>query len=236
MRGDVARGQPAAVEREDLVVEPDEPPLALADDLRLKAPVAVAGRVDPDLPVLGDQRLRRRAVARVAGAAGRLLVRLVADVVGQLDLHRPLHQALGQLGQQPAGPGDLLLRARAGEQLVDQLVADPPIGRHPESLPDAAAVSRPVDRLIDQPRPAAPGGPRRARRAEVAQRQAQLAPARWSRRRSTSARSQPRAPQAPVALQLGPGPALLRPASRSRRHSDLLRSCLHRSSDNPLAV
>ena len=49
------------------------------------------------LPVLGDQRLRRRAVARVARAARRLAVRLVADVVGQLDLHRPLHQPLGQL-------------------------------------------------------------------------------------------------------------------------------------------
>ena len=54
-------------------------------------------------------------------------MRLVADVVGQLDLHRALHQALGQLGEQPAGPGDLLLRRRAGEQLVDHLVADPPL-------------------------------------------------------------------------------------------------------------
>jgi hypothetical protein len=30
------------------------------------------------------------------------LLRLVADVVGQLDLHRPLEQVLGQLGQQTA--------------------------------------------------------------------------------------------------------------------------------------
>ena len=104
---------PRAVEREDLLVEPDEAALALADDLRLEAAVAIAGRVDRHLAVLGDQRLRRRPVARVAGAAGRLLMRLVADVVGQLDLHRPLHQPLRQLRQQPAGPGDLLLgRAR----------------------------------------------------------------------------------------------------------------------------
>jgi hypothetical protein len=52
MRLDVARGEPAAVERQDLVVEPLEPALALADDLRLKAPVPIAGRVDLDLPVL----------------------------------------------------------------------------------------------------------------------------------------------------------------------------------------
>ena len=73
MRRDVARREPAAVEREDLLVEPDEPALALAHDLRLKAAVPVARSVDLDLPVLGDQRLRRRAVALVPRAAGRLL-------------------------------------------------------------------------------------------------------------------------------------------------------------------
>ena len=36
-----------------------------------------------------------------------------------------------------------------------------------------------------------------------------------------------------VALQLGRGPPLLRPASRSRRHSDLFRSGLHSSSNTP---
>ena len=36
-----------------------------------------------------------------------------------------------------------------------------------------------------------------------------------------------------VLLQLGPGPALLCPASRGRRHERLFRSCLHSSSDNP---
>ena len=36
-----------------------------------------------------------------------------------------------------------------------------------------------------------------------------------------------------VLLQLGPGPALRGPASRSRRHGDLFRSGLHSSSDNP---
>src|SRR5450755_1888648 len=108
------------------------------------------GPVDPDLPVLGDQRLGARAVALVARAAGRLLMRLIADVVGQLNLHRPLDQPLGQLGQQPAGPGDLLLGARAVQQLVDHLIADPPVGRHPESLPQPAAASRALDGLVDQ--------------------------------------------------------------------------------------
>jgi hypothetical protein len=41
VRADVTDRQPAAVEREDLVVEPDEPPLALLDDLGLEAAVTL---------------------------------------------------------------------------------------------------------------------------------------------------------------------------------------------------
>ena len=73
-----------------------------------------------------------------------------ADVVGQLGVRRPLHQALGQLCQQPAGPGDLLLRRGAGEQLVDHLITDPPVGRHPQSLTNPTAVSRAAHGLINQ--------------------------------------------------------------------------------------
>ena len=109
VRGDVPCGEPAAVEREDLLVEPDEPALALADDLRLEAAVAVTRCIERHRPVLGHKRLSRRAVALVLRAAGRLLMRLVTEMVSQLDLHRPLQQTLGQIGEQPAGPGDLLL-------------------------------------------------------------------------------------------------------------------------------
>src|SRR5581483_12250088 len=106
----------------DLVVEALEPPLPLPHDLRLERPLPVAGRLDAHLTVLGDQRLRCRPVPGVAGPSRRLLMRLVAEVVGQLDLERPLDQPLGQLRQQPARAGDLLLRPRAGKQLVEQLV------------------------------------------------------------------------------------------------------------------
>jgi hypothetical protein len=47
-------------------------------------------------PVLGRKRLRRRAVARVTSAAGRLLVRLVAEMLAQLRPQRPLDQPLRQ--------------------------------------------------------------------------------------------------------------------------------------------
>src|SRR5213076_855654 len=68
------------------------------------------------------QRLRCRAVARVADAAGRRATALVAEVTGQLGVHRPLDQPLGQRLQQTALARDLSGRAGAGEQLVDELV------------------------------------------------------------------------------------------------------------------
>jgi hypothetical protein len=53
-------------------------------------------------------------------------VRVTAQVAGQLDLHRPLHQPLGQLAQQATGPDDLLLRPGSRQQLVDELVRQLP--------------------------------------------------------------------------------------------------------------
>jgi hypothetical protein len=41
-------------------------------------------------------------------------------MLGQLGVHRPLDQPLGQLRQHAARPDDLLLRPGAGEQLIDQ--------------------------------------------------------------------------------------------------------------------
>ena len=120
--------QPAAVEGEDLLVEPLKAPLALAHNLRLKAPVTIARRLDPHRAVLGRQRLRCAAVASVPRTARRFLMRFVPEMVGQLDLHRPLHKPLRQPAQEPAGPDDLLLRTRSGQQLIDELVRQ--LGSH----------------------------------------------------------------------------------------------------------
>ena len=224
---------PRLYKREDLLVEPDEPALALADDLRLEAAVRSRGASSADLPVLGDQRLRRRAVALVLGAACRLAVRLVADMVGQLDLHRPLHQALGQIAKQPAGPGDLLLRARAGEQLVDHLIADPPIRRHPESLPHPTAATGTIDGLIDQllAQRGCPPGRAAPRLPSADLRSLPLA---------AIVAGQPRRDPPPQSLkprsrlQHAAAALLAGPASSGSRHERLFRSCLRRSSDNPV--
>jgi hypothetical protein len=65
VRLDVAHAQAACVERDDLLVEPIKAPLALLDDLRLKAPVAVAGAVQEQRAVIGVQRLRRAAITTI---------------------------------------------------------------------------------------------------------------------------------------------------------------------------
>jgi hypothetical protein len=66
---------PARVERDDPVVEADEPCLALRHDLRLEAALPVPGRLDPQRPVIGTQRLRRRPIAGVSDPARRRLPR-----------------------------------------------------------------------------------------------------------------------------------------------------------------
>ena len=66
--------------------------------------VAAARNVDPDFAVLGDQRLRARPVAGVPGPARRLGVRLIAEMVSQLDL---LARSIGRLVSwlsRPPGP------------------------------------------------------------------------------------------------------------------------------------
>jgi hypothetical protein len=122
VRPDVADAHPAPVHRDDLVVEAVEATLVLAHDLRLEAALAVARLLDPHAPVPGVDRLRRRTVSRIARPAGRSLSMLVAEMLAQLGRHRPLHKPLRQPLQQAVGAGDLLRRACAGEQLIDQLV------------------------------------------------------------------------------------------------------------------
>ena len=163
VRLDVARRQAPRVEREDLLVEPHEPPLALSDDLRLKAAVAIPGSVDRHLPLVGDQRLRCRAVARVLGPTRRLAVRLIAHVIGQLDLHRALHQPLGQLRQQASGPRDLRLGPGAGQQLVDHLIGNPLTIRPLQHPTQSRALHGVIHQLLAQtPRfPHLQGGRRR---------------------------------------------------------------------------
>jgi hypothetical protein len=98
----------AGVEAEDPLVEAGQPGLALGDQLRLERALAVARSPDVDRPELGLHRLRRRAVADVAGAAGRRLPGRVAQVLAQLGAERRLDHTPGELRHKPARPGYLV--------------------------------------------------------------------------------------------------------------------------------
>ncbi len=122
VRFDIPGRKAPGVEGEDLLVEPLKTPLTLLDDLRLEATITIPRGVDLHRPVLGHQRLWRTPIASVARAAGRLEMRLIPQMVSELDLHRSLDQPLRQLRKQPTRPHDLLLPVGTGEQLVHHLV------------------------------------------------------------------------------------------------------------------
>jgi hypothetical protein len=103
---DVADGHPAGVEPEDLVVQAGQPRLSLGQDLRRKAAVAVARRLDLDGPQVGLDGLGGRAVANVGALrppTGRM-----TQVLGHLRLQRRLDNPAGQLAEQPARARELL--------------------------------------------------------------------------------------------------------------------------------
>jgi hypothetical protein len=69
--------------------------------------------------------MSRATYARVPRATGRLSMRLIPEMVSQLNLERSLNQPLRQLAQQPARANDLLLGLRACQQLVNNIVRKP---------------------------------------------------------------------------------------------------------------
>ena len=80
-------------------------------------------------------------------------MRLVAQMVGQLDLHRSLDQPLGQRRQHPAGPGDLLLGPRTGQQLVDHLIWKLATIGQLERSAQPSSIDRVSHQLVAQHRP-----------------------------------------------------------------------------------
>ena len=108
MRGDVADAHAAGVHVEHAVIQARQPGLALAHQLRLKGPGAVARRPDPNGPEVGLHRLGRVPVAVIAGTARGRLPGRIAQVLGQLGAQRRLQHPARELAHQPARPGDLL--------------------------------------------------------------------------------------------------------------------------------
>ncbi len=78
---DLADRHPTGIEADHPVIKPDPTGLALADDLRLKRALAIPRGADPQRPLIGQDRLARPPIARVAGAAGRRLPDLIAQML-----------------------------------------------------------------------------------------------------------------------------------------------------------
>src|SRR3954465_6608550 len=131
---DLAYRHAAGVQAQYLVVEAVEVGLALGDQLRLEAASAVARDRNLDLTVLGQHRLRTRAVAAVAAAATGRITFLVAKVLGQLRPKRTFDQRLLELFEQPVVAGQVLGLLIVSKQLIQQFRSDRRIGRH-VSLP-----------------------------------------------------------------------------------------------------
>lgn len=104
----LAHCQPAGVEADDLAVEPIETRHSLGHELRLEGSSPIAGHGQVDLPILGQHRLARMAVAAVAAAAAGRVALLVAQVLCQLCTQRPFHQRLLQLLEQSGLAGQIL--------------------------------------------------------------------------------------------------------------------------------
>jgi hypothetical protein len=69
-RLNLAHRQAARVQRQDLVIEPGEPTLVLADQLRFRCAVAIARRLDRERPVIGQGRLAARPIAVIGVSSG----------------------------------------------------------------------------------------------------------------------------------------------------------------------
>src|ERR1700726_1142407 len=96
---DLPRRHPPRVHRQNLVIESAETALVAGYDLRLEGAIAVPRNLDHRLTKIALQRLAACAVARVATALTAGVVLLIPQVMGQLGVHRTLHQRFSQLFQ-----------------------------------------------------------------------------------------------------------------------------------------
>jgi len=104
VRADLPGGQALGIQRQHHLIDTRKPPLALADDLRLKRAIPVPWNLDGHLARrLGQHRLGPGAIAHVPRR--RLAVLVMAQVLGQLLVQRRLQHRLGQLLEQPIRAG-----------------------------------------------------------------------------------------------------------------------------------
>jgi hypothetical protein len=90
---DLPHAHAARVHRHDLVVEAGKAPLIALDQLRIERSFPIARNANVDLRVLGQDRLRRVAVATVRTALRCFALQMIV----QFGVENPLRQSLLQL-------------------------------------------------------------------------------------------------------------------------------------------
>jgi hypothetical protein len=123
MSGDLPVGQALRAQGQHHLLDPVQPPLAFAHDLRLEAAVPVTGHFDLDRSDVGGHRLGPASVAGVGGVLAGRVVLVIAEVVGDLTFQSRLQHPLGQLLQQPTLTDQIqALLPGLSHQLPDQIL------------------------------------------------------------------------------------------------------------------
>jgi len=115
---DVAGRQTRRVKPDDFVIHPVDPGLAFLDQLRFETAIAVTRDINRHRPVIALQHLASRPVAAVGLLAGRLALRLIAQVLRQFGTQHPLHQPDLQFLHQALVAKQILGSLNPAKQLV----------------------------------------------------------------------------------------------------------------------
>ncbi len=140
MAADIPHAHPPRIHGDDLVIEPVDPGLALADQARLEAAIPIARNVDLESSGLALHGLAPGAVPPVRLHRRGRLTGFVAQVIRQFRSQHPLHQRSLEPLHQTAVAKQVLRPLAALQQFVDQVVVD--LLRQPPEVPPWTAIPK----------------------------------------------------------------------------------------------
>ena len=97
----VAGRQAPGLQRQDLLIKPFQAPLAFGHQQRLKAALAITGRLEGKIPVGRLHRFRCAPITGIAGAPALRGLWGIAQMLGEFCPQRTFHESLRQLFDEP---------------------------------------------------------------------------------------------------------------------------------------